>query len=250
MRFILINGWSASFGLIEHFSSKLSKDVDLIVLDHLYQHSISDIHKKLDDLMIEETVLVGWSLGGMLALNYMVANTSDNPPKAIILLNTPLVFLDQGESFSGISQPDFEKLKSYVDDQDASTLIRVFGHLLVQGSASYRQDKRYLSSVYSASGLPSWNALNAGLNYLATLNLIDNLKSLSCPVLVLLGAEDALVSMKSNSALYRTSTNIRVVEVNQMGHYPFGVFAETTYGYVKLFLEENCVSTSSVSQSS
>jgi len=198
----------------------------LTSLDDLYQCELGDIVIKLDELMTADTVLLGWSLGGMLALYYASLRSGKHQAKALILLNASACFLERPDYTEGVKRLEFEDLKQVVQAQDSKALVRLFTHLLVDGSQTHKEDRRLLKHVFNTQFLPSWKTLVKGLDYLEELDLRTILNSIQQPVLCVLGENDALISASSVSDLSQKSKHFTVNIISGMGHFPFGMFAE------------------------
>lgn len=225
-RLIFLNGWAASSAMLGSFKSQLPASYDLIILDGLYQFELADIVIKIDELMTDDTVLVGWSLGGMLALYYASLSSGKHQAKALILLNASACFLERDDYPQGVKRIEFEGLKHVVQAQDSKALLRLFTHLLVDGSQTHKQDRRLLKQIFNTDVLPTWKTLAKGLAYLESLDLRAILTSIQQPTLAVLGENDVLVSASSASSLSQKNTHFIVNTIYGMGHFPFGMFAE------------------------
>jgi pimeloyl-[acyl-carrier protein] methyl ester esterase len=224
MRLVFLNGWAASSEMLKSFESYLPASYELIVLDNIYQFELADIVAKIDEQITSNTVLLGWSLGGMLALYYAHLNESNHHLKALVLLNSSACFLEKSDFSQGVKRADFEGLKQVIEAQDSKALLRLFGHLLVEGSVTHKEDRRLLKQVFNENTLPSWAILSKGLEYLEALDLRGILSTIKPPSLFVLGQNDALISPSSKPKIL--NKNFEVEMISGMGHFPFGSFAE------------------------
>tara|TARA_R110002072_G_scaffold1130_10_gene9487 strand:+ start:58403 stop:59137 length:735 start_codon:yes stop_codon:yes gene_type:complete len=232
MRLVFLNGWAASSKMLESFKSYLPSSYELYILDDLYQFQGAEIVSRIDELMTTETILVGWSLGGMLALYYASLSSGSHQAKALILLNSSTCFLERHDFTEGVNREDFDALKQVIQAQDTKALLRLFGHLLVQGSLSHKEDRRLLKHDFNAETLPSWKVLSKGLDYLEALDLRETLSAIQQPTLFMLGERDVLVNASSSFKLLEKNTNFTVNIIPEMGHFPFGVFAREAVNIV------------------
>tara|TARA_R110000850_G_scaffold30721_1_gene84856 strand:- start:504 stop:1241 length:738 start_codon:yes stop_codon:yes gene_type:complete len=226
MRLVFLNGWAASSAMLDSFKSQLPASYDLIILDDLYQFELAEIVTKIDELMTADTVLVGWSLGGMLALYYASLRSGKHQAKALILLNASACFLERPDYTEGVKREEFDGLRQVVQAQDSNALVRLFTHLLVDGSQAHKEDRRLLKQVFNAQVLPSWKTLVKGLGFLEVLDLRTILNSIQQPMLCMLGENDALISASLISESSQKNTHFTVKIIPGMGHFPFGMFAE------------------------
>lgn len=224
MRIVFLNGWAASSRMLESFKVSLPSHYELCVLDNLHQYELTEIVTKIDTLMTSETVLMGWSLGGMLALYY--SKVGNKTPKALVLLNTPICFLAREGFPEGVKKADFEGLKHVVTAHDAQSVVRRFSHLLVAGSTCYKEERRLLKGVFNTETLPDWSALERGLMYLEMFDFRAILKDFSHPTLCILGEHDAFIHTASYITELAEIRHAKTAIIKNMGHYPFGMFVE------------------------
>ena len=236
MRLVFLNGWGASSAMLEYFKQHLPASYEFYILDEMYKLELSEIAAEIEALMTENTVLIGWSLGGMLAMHYASLNMSIYKPKALILLNSSVCFIEKRDLPEGVKHEDFDGLKQGVKHKDAKSLLRLFSHLLVEGSLSYKEDRRLLKRVFDANTLPCWKALSKGLSYLEDLDLRKLQRPILQPTLFVLGEKDVLVRHSSNSNLVERNMNFKVNNISGMGHFPFGYFAKNVADVVVSFI--------------
>ena len=227
MKLLLLNGWSASSVMLERFSACLPSSYELHVLDDIYQFELPDIISKIDALITPETVLIGWSLGGMLAMYYSSLKDKVTKPKGLIVLSASVSFLERGEGFVGVKQKDFDDLRKIVQDQDAKSFLRLFTHLLVDGSVCHKADRVFLKKMFKQEALPSWEGLSKGLDYLEKLDLRNIQFPKELAVLFIFGERDVLVDAMTNLRALEGKGRAQFKLIPEMGHFPFGFFSES-----------------------
>lgn len=226
MRVVFLNGWAASLKMQVRLKQFLPPDYELLILDDLYQFDLEGIVSKIDEMMIPDTILIGWSLGGMLALYYAHVCKGAHQPKGLIVLNASLCFLEKPDFHGGVKCADFNKLKELVQEENTQAFLRVFKHLLVTGSASIKEDRHFLAPIFNANSLPEWRVLSKGLHYLKNLDLRETLNSIESNILFIFGENDVLVNAAVNQNLLDTKVNADVATIPNMGHFPFGFYAK------------------------
>lgn len=231
MRLVFLNGWSFSETLLDNFKSSLPNGYELVILDHLYALELDEVVDQIDKHVSTETVLVGWSLGGMLAQYYAVtiakADKCYGNLRGLVLLNSTPCFLNNESWEYGVDIEDFTLLKAAVEARDSEELQRRFHHLVVHGSKYYRQDRRFLKDAFSVEMFPSWQVLLKGLEYLQQLDLRTNLLCIELPVLGIMGEQDALINKSTLSFCAEQCQSFSGEIIQGMGHFPFGFFAQT-----------------------
>jgi pimeloyl-[acyl-carrier protein] methyl ester esterase len=237
MRLIFLNGWSASAALLGELPGRLCAKQELIVLDHLYQDSPEEISCKIEALLTEDTVLMGWSLGGLLAMQYLLAQPVEAlRPLALILLQATPCFLQKADWPVGVSEEHFDALAEVTDSRNSLKLIRVFSQLMVAGSAWPKEEKNKIKAVYRPEDLPDWPALSNGLDYLKELDLREYISRLQLPVLGIYGQNDVLVKSEVIEFMARQCINFKGELFSQMGHFPFGHQVEKVAQCINEFL--------------
>jgi pimeloyl-ACP methyl ester carboxylesterase len=185
----------------------------------------------------------------MLVLYYASLNLNSPKAKAFILLNSSACFLERHDYKEGVRYKEFDSLKQVVQAHDSKTLVRLFTHLLVDGSLSLKDDRRLLKQVYNVGSLAGWKVLSKGLDYLEALDLRAMLNAIQLPVLWVLGEKDVLISASSGDALAEKNTGFTVKTIPGMGHYPFGIFAEKVTAIIVDYVSSLNENKNSVSKS-
>lgn len=238
MRLIFLNGWSASVALLGELPERLSEKHELIVLDHVYQYSPEEMRRKIEALLSDETVLLGWSLGGMLAMQMLIAQSSFSAKlRALIVLQAPPCFINKADWSYGIAESAFEELEVVLASCNGQKLSRIFTHLMVAGSTEPSEERRRIKLHYSAETLPAWPVLEQGLRYLKELDLRRALSQLQLPVYGLYGANDALIKPEGMSFLGEHCPDFHGEVIPDMGHFPYGHFTETVAKKILVYLD-------------
>lgn len=247
---VLLNGWSATSRLWDDFfdASFDSCTVEIIDLDE--HRTLADYCQLLDRHMQEATLLIGWSLGGALALHYAASYSSEkqkNCLKAVVALQTSPCFVEREDWSAGMGEHDFLSLQSVVEKNDRDLLVKRFGHLMVSGSEHHKQDRLFLKACYLAEGIPQQCALEGGLAILNQLDLRAVMGSVEVPNLWVFGAKDRLVSvatlaymqsLRSHERLDNGAGGLSRFEViEQMGHLPCGAYRDEVRNIILNYLD-------------
>ncbi len=193
----VLHGWGMNAHLFDDWSADLSRYFQVNLIDlpgHGLNHQ-ENLSLDLDELAAEASELpqgiwLGWSMGGMLALNLALKNP-DKVNALIMLCATPCFVQREhwphGTDVQVLAQ-FAEKLKL-----DVKQTIKTFLALEVMGVDDERSQLRVLKQKVFERPLPSTQALNAGLSLLQQVDLSEQLKKLDLPSLWISGRRDRLV---------------------------------------------------------
>ncbi|MGN0920426.1 MAG: alpha/beta fold hydrolase [Cellvibrio sp.] len=156
--------------------------------------SLASLMRYLDEQILEPSLLIGWSLGGMLAACF--AQRHPHKVKALVTLATNASFVKRGAYAAAMDVETNFAFNREFESNAIATLTRFYG-LMVQGDSRARYWLKYLRDQ-SISINPHWQT------YLTLLSQLDNreiLKGFDKPCLHLLAEKDALVPKSAAVAL-------------------------------------------------
>lgn len=172
-----------------------------------------------EQLPDEPAVLVGWSLGGMLAME--VACRWPERCAAIALISSTPSFRQRDGWEHGCDQQVFSDFEQAVASQSPKTMSRFFA-LMMHGDNLSRSAYNTLAREAVNKQSPTTAAgIKAGLELLSTIDLRAQLDALSMPTLIIHGKQDAIVPFAASCALADTLPNARLQTFEDCGHAPF-----------------------------
>lgn len=169
-------------------------------------------------LIPRPAVVVGWSLGGLVALQ--LARRYPEKVSALFQVATSPKFVQDGGWQAAIERSVFEQFAVSLE-KDIEKTIRRFLALQVRATDTSMQTVRELQASIDARGLPAIETLRAGLTILAETDLRAAVRQLSCPLTWLLGQKDMLVPVGLADALKGMQVEAAVEIVPGAGHAPF-----------------------------
>lgn len=210
----LLPGWSLAAASLEPLRSALLECLpEAGVQTHeLPVVSLATLEQDLAALAeaLSPGVLVGWSLGGMLALQLM--RRFPDRFEAVVTVCSNACFVTRDDWPEAMARDTF---KSFYNDYryDSDKTHKRFGLLVTQGSDQRRELSRSLI----------WDGRDPEqrLHMLAVLGILDNrvlLRDTQRPVLHCLGARDALVPAAAGQLLEQNNAQARVVVHPQASH--------------------------------
>ena len=194
---VLLHGWGATARVWDDAVAGLAGEYDLLPLN-LPGHGESCLSEtslpalalelvgRLERKVSGRVVLLGWSLGGLLAMQ--VAMLRPERVRALLLVAATPVFVRQEGWDAAMPAEEFDDF-CRLYEQHPEGAWRRFIALQAQGDANGRQVIRELKSASASRESP----LKWGLDCLRTSNLLADLNRLQMPVRMLFGKEDRLV---------------------------------------------------------
>ena len=179
------------------------------------------------------SVLVGWSLGGSLALN--LAGELRERVSAVVTIGSNPHFLATPEWPHGYDAEQFSQFAQALVGEPKTTLAR-FAALATLGSHHQREEARWMRLQLEQESLISPAVLEETLRALSQLDNRTLLQRLDLPVLHLLGQADALVPAALATDLQVLNPEHRVRVIDGMAHLPSFRFASTTAEAVREFV--------------
>jgi len=233
---VLIPGWPLSDEMYEYqYNDLINNKFRIIGItlrgfgksdkpygDYNYDVHASDIKTVLKKLDIKDAVLVGFSMGGAIAIHYMAANKGARVSK-LVLAGAAAPIWTQRTDFP------YNLPKSAVDDlidlnyQDRPKLLSNFGKIFSATETSLNE------------GIGSWlNAINLSASSYATAqslvalrdtDLRKDLAKITVPTLIMHGKKDKICSFDLAEQMKAGISNSHVVAFENSGH---SLFLEET----------------------
>ncbi len=226
-RVIAIAGWAYDqqcFNDVIFALEQLSGERDLAALDWgdlcwseiLQTDRASETWQEVLDPGQPPCVLVGWSLGGMLALD--CAAKAPEAVREIILVGATACFREAPEeagipAHPGASARDIKSMQLNVQ-RNEQPVLDDFTNRVFTGERSELAADRYTPQA----GTFSAKQLLAGLDYLAEADLRETLSTIKARVTILHGTEDVVVPFAGAEYLNEHLTESRLVPVDGAGH--------------------------------
>jgi pimeloyl-[acyl-carrier protein] methyl ester esterase len=216
-RLILLPGWGLGTAPLEPLAAALRGldprlHVEIEPLPLLDSSDPADWLDELDDNLVQDAWLGGWSLGGMLAAE-LAARRGERCP-GLLTLASNLRFVAEADWPSAMPAETFVAFRQGCA-QDARATLKRFALLCAQGASDPRGLSRQLQAV--APVVASANLL-AGLDLLAALDTRVAVQAFVGPQLHLFAGQDALVPAGAAQALLALLPDVEVGLVDGASH--------------------------------
>ncbi len=238
----LLHGWGLHGGLFTELARGLEAHFRVHTLD-LPGHGHSTWSKGSADLegmarrvaehLPETCSLLGWSLGGMVALR-IATLFPKRVPRLVLVATTPK-FLKSRDWPYGVDEKTLGGAATGLR-RDWRATVNEFLGLQVRGDEKQLETLRELKQSAFAHGEPSTAALGACLEILRTTDLRGELGAVAAPTLVVGGAYDRLTPPAAIAALAAGIAGARAEIVPRAAHAPFLAHREIFLPLVTEFL--------------
>jgi pimeloyl-[acyl-carrier protein] methyl ester esterase len=239
---VLLHGWALHGGMWGPWLEELARHARLHIFDlpghgrsawPAAAHDLGDLARAVFPRIPRGAAVLGWSLGGMLALE--LARQHPRHLRALLLVATTPKFL---------ARPDWEHaMQPAVLDEftrglarDYRRTVQNFLALQTRGDERALDTLRMLRSRLASHGEPDQRALAAGLEILRDADLRDALPRITLPALVIAGEHDRLTPPGAGRELAAQLPVARFRLVERSGHAPFLSHPDEVLAEVRGFL--------------
>ena len=248
---VLLHGWAMHSGLWQPVVPMLSRRFRVHNVD-LPGHGLSpsvtpytifalvdavaSAVATLPDIHDAPQTLLGWSLGGLVALEW--ARVRPHDVGALVLTATTPCFVQRDDWQHAMSAATLERFGDELVASYRLTLQR-FLTLQMQGSEHSRAGLARMRTTLFARGEPAPAALRAALALLAATDLRDSVAQIAQPALVIAGDRDTLTPPAATRWLADALPGATLAPIAGAGHAPFISHAEEFLAALERFADEH-----------
>jgi len=243
---VLLHGWGLNRHVWSGMVQKFSATHRVAAID-LPGHGNSDMPPgdayRLTDVadavatnLMQDSIILGWSLGGLIALQLALQHPA--LVQRLILVASSPCFARSAEWSQGMAPEILADFAAQLE-QDYHATVQRFLALQSMGSANAREEIRFLRESLLKEHEPNPAALRGGLALLQNSDLRPQLAQVQCPVLIISGERDRLVSPLSGKALAQAIPQASHVVIKGAGHAPFLSHPEIFNELVERFIDGN-----------
>lgn len=237
----LVHGWGMNSAVWEGFAAALSGDFRVTAVDlpgHGFSaprgvFSLSDAVDAALEVAPAHGVWLGWSLGGMVALE--AAACFPKRVRALVLMASSPRFV-AAPAWPGMDASVLEQFAADLAADSRGTLLR-FLALVARGAEPESDTLRVLRRRFAVAPPPDPSALQAGLDILRYADLRPRLGDLVVPAMAVFGERDMLVPSSVAPLLSEALFRGRVVTVPGAGHAPFLSHPARCAGLLRAFIQ-------------
>lgn len=201
-----IHGWASNAQVFTPLAELFSEHFHFVAVDlpgfgdSQYREGDYQLDKLIHDLLAvapEQCVWLGWSLGGMLAMQ--AALDSPQRIEKVMTLCTNAKFLADKQYKNGVPKPLFDGFMDEIND--VRVTLRRFAALTVVGEKKEMLQSLKWLQQNTQIPAPSSETLQASLQLLASIDNRVATTSIKQPCLHMLATDDAIVPYKASQSL-------------------------------------------------
>lgn len=222
----LLHGWGMNPGVFDGLAAPLNDHFTLLPLalpghggaEILATNTLSTWSAQLSKQLPQQTMLLGWSLGGQVAMRMAL----DYPAqiKRLILVSSTPKFVRDDSWQAGLPLADLNAFGEDMQSDTRATLLR-FLTLQTRGASTQKRLLESLRATFFAVPLPVPQALSAGLEILLHTDLRTEVKTLSQPALLIHGSLDKLTPTSAGAWLAGAIPHAKYCLIDGAAHAPF-----------------------------
>lgn len=236
-RLLIICGWSVRPVFFDAFVARYFGELAVTVVE-VDADAVNDLvvwQARTAENVDAETLVVGWSLGGMLAIrlaHYLERN--GQPYLGLLTLMASPVFVQKSGWEGAMSESDFEMFRA--GDQKDGASGRSFSRILSSGFESPRKTLKAVSSLYLAS-IQEQPIRAKTLELLESLNEAQALASLKQEAFMVFADNDPLLSEALRVQIQSFCPQHNYIVLDNHGHFPL---TEDVADVLRNVLSERC----------
>jgi pimeloyl-ACP methyl ester carboxylesterase len=211
---VLFHGWGAT-GKVWHPQAEHFQDRATVLTPTIPAWEAAWLSQYLGELPLKESLLVGWSLGGML-LAEALSDRTGAPPAGVVLVGVSPVFTRRPDNPWAQPPAVVRAMRRGLKSNSRQVLAEFARQCLAPGESSY------LSQAQAAfAPTPNSETLAAGLDYLLTRDLRPLLPGLPPGAAIIQGQEDQIVPAAQGRFLRDQLSGAKLYDLPGAGHLPF-----------------------------
>ncbi len=237
----LLHGWGLHGGIWEGVRETLAQRFRVHVVDlpgygaspACEPYTFEALTRSVARALPERTHVVGWSLGGQVALQW--ARVEPQQIDKLILIGATPSFRQREDWAHGLSDPVMAEFATSLEQDYEGTLKR-FLSLQARSGDEARATIAALREQLFARGKPSLATLRAGLAILSELDLREALGAIKQATLVIHGSHDMLTPPAAGQWLAQALPHAQLEMVRGAAHAPFLSHPQATLDAMTRFL--------------
>jgi len=247
---VLLHGWGLHSGVWQSVLPELEKNFHCYAVDMLghgksqassnkpfsLENMRNELHDFINSIHSENIILLGWSLGGLVAVDYLKSN--NEKIKKLILVTSNACFCKKDNWQYGVDDVVLEIFSQQLEQNYKKTVDK-FMALQMFGSDDYKQGLKILKHSITSRPEPSMASLREGLKVLKETDFRTSLNHISQPTLMITGEHDRLMPYQAAEAMQPLFKKADCHMIKGAGHAPFISHQAEFINAIKNFTNES-----------
>jgi len=236
---VLLHGWGSSSKIWQACLTELGKEFQLWCVDlpgHGESHDIlwdESVHQGLELLansLPPRCLLVGWSLGGLLA--QLFAKQYPQRVQGLMLVASTPKFVASNDWPHAMPLSIFQQFAKQYDASPQDTLKQFIALQILHG----RSLKKIMRELDYASSFQALEKIHWGIEWLLKLDLRKAFVSSGLPIVLFHGENDQVSSIQAAEQTAEIWESTQLCKISQAGHVPFLSHSEQFIDQLKRML--------------
>ena len=236
---LMLHGWGFPAAVFAGLEEGLSSDFIVRMPeqtgygDAASQYAIESPQNTGFARLSEPTLVVGWSLGGIRAVQ--LALSQPDMVKGLVLLATTPCFVNRQDWQAGMDERVFHAFQQQVIADPAAAMQQ-----FVRLNSAARPDRQSRGRLNDLSSKVDPSALQEGLIELESTDLRHFIDQVTIPVLIIHAADDRVVPVAASCWLHEHLLRSQFIEFPSGGHAFFIQHAASVVDRIREFINEVC----------
>jgi len=239
---VLIHGWGMTGKIWDEFSKLMKRDNKIFIIDLpgmgkspiIKPYKIDNLIDKIHELIPEKVTIIGWSLGGQIAMKYCL-KYPENVKNLVCISTTPCFIKKLGWEF-GVSINFFSKFKKNLLNNWQKTL-KSFFLLQIKEDKERKNILKKLENDFMGQQPPTKEGLEKSLEILEEIDMRNDVKNINIPTLIISGKQDAISNYKASIWMQSQIKESKIFIFDLAGHTPFVNYQSKCFELVEEFLK-------------
>jgi len=238
---VLIHGWGMSGKIWDEFSKLMMSENKLYIIDLpgmgkselINPYKIDNIINEIHGLIPEKVTIIGWSLGGQIAMKYYL-KFPKSVSYLVCLSSTPCFIKKPGWEF-GVSINFFSRFKKELLNNWQKTL-RKFFLLQIKEDDEKESILKKLENSFMGDQPPKKEGLERALEILEEIDIRNDIKNINIPTLIISGKKDTISNYKASMWMHSQIKGSKIFIFDSAGHIPFINYQRKCFELIEEFL--------------
>lgn len=224
---VFLHGWGVNSGVWQQLIDVLKDEFCITTIDlpgyglnHKQlptSYTLQSVATLVADYLPANSILIGWSLGGLVA--QQIASSHPEKLKQLVLICSSPKF-SKNADWPGIDPKVLDFFTLQLEQDVSKTLLR-FLAVQAMGSVNARHDAKIIKQAVQHYPTPSKIALSKGLEWLQSMDLREQFKTLLVPCQIFLGRLDTLVLVNVAPTIKQLNPQVTIDLIDDAAHAPF-----------------------------